>query len=92
MTTPQIDDGGDAFPRTTDQDLSEGSVGYGSINSTGGLSKREHFAGLAMQAILSGDMAVACKEIAASKGVPPAGYIAETAFEMADAMIQAGKV
>lgn len=81
MTTPQIDDGGPVHPAT-----------FKFINEEhAGISKLEHFAGLAMQAILGGEMVVTCNDIAKERGVIPALFIAETSYEMASAMIAAGK-
>ena len=76
-----IDDGGPAFPRTG---LTDG------ITSTEheGMSLRDHFAGLAMQAFASNpQMAIGIRDTAEQAGITPPEMMARTAYGLADAMI-----
>lgn len=68
-----VDDGGSAFPITAAQSRN-------GVIPEGGLTKREWFAGLAMQVILTDGDGALIKDIAS------------TAYLLADAMIDAGKV
>ena len=76
-----IDDGGAAFPRTGHTD---------GITSTEheGMSLRDHFAGLAMQAFASDpQMAIGIREAAEQAGISAPEMMARTAYGLANAMI-----
>ena len=81
MKVERIDDGGAAFPRTGHTD---------GIESTEheGMSLRDHFAGLAMQAFASNpQMAIGIRDTAEQAGITPPEMMACTAYRLADAMI-----
>jgi hypothetical protein len=79
MSTP-INDGGTAFP-VPDSHYHSGQVKFG----TNGMSLRQHFAGLAMAALLSREDTIAngAEELMHRE-------LARLAYQQADAMIAAG--
>jgi hypothetical protein len=79
MSTPH--DGGPAFP-VPDSHYANGQVQYG----TCGMSLRQHFAGLAMAALLSREDTIAngAEELVHRE-------LARLAYQQADAMIAAGE-
>ena len=81
----EIDSGGMAFPVTpTDRSGQIGPTEYG-------LTKRELYAGMALQGILSNPTTVTSKLFKTTDGFMNSEMIAECAYEQADAMIRAGK-
>ena len=79
-----IDDGGPAFPRTY------GIAPNGVMDhwQQDGMSLRDHFAGLAMQAFASDpQMAIGVREAAEQAGISAPDMMARTAYGLADAMI-----
>lgn len=78
-------DGGPAFPGT-----------YGGQHGlpvwTEGLTKREWFAGMALQGILSNPTTATSKVFKTIDGFMNSEMIADCAYEQADAMIKAGEV
>ncbi|MDQ0068305.1 hypothetical protein J2W34_000079 [Variovorax boronicumulans] len=90
MSAP-INDGGSAFPSPgvvlqNDSDCQQGAYA--------GMSLRDHFAGLAMQAHLitdtvPGDACEALLEAAERAGREPLDHLAFNAYEAADAMLKA---
>jgi len=55
-----------------------------------GLTKREHFAGLAMQGLISCDLITrSTQEVAEKRGMNPADIIGLSAVEFADALLAA---
>lgn len=80
----QINDGGPAFPCMPPLGL-DGNAAHGYPYSAEGMSLRDHFAGLAMQAAVRGAVNV--------KDSPEAyARIADHAYRMADAMLKAREV
>ena len=76
MTTKQIDDGGPAFPNVWEDNPSQG------------MSLRDHFAGLAMQALSAHpESLVAIRLSAQQAGITALAMMARTAYAIADAMI-----
>ena len=71
-----INDGGPAFPNVWEDNPSQG------------MSLRDHFAGLAMQAFASDpQMAIAIRQAAEDAGIEAPEMMARTAYRLADAMI-----
>lgn len=81
MNTPQINDGGPAFPRTKSTGYLGSSVTE--IISIGGMSLRDWFAGQAMTAIIG---SIYC--------TPETGFkeVSGRAYAQADAMLKAREV
>lgn len=77
-----IDDGGPAFPHLTFEETSNGTASVTEPRRPG-MSLRDHFAGLAMQGILSAGLG--------NWGVKMDHGIASLAYAIADAMLKARK-
>ena len=85
----QIDDGGPAYPVSTRKHNNDDGYGHQDGASTwqfGGMSLRDHFAGLAMQGwAANGQLKIEMKENG------PFGTIANWSYQVADAMLLARK-
>lgn len=79
------DDGGPAFPAGGAQ-WNESTHSYDIVPLTGGMTLRDYFAAKAAAAIISGGMADGTKMKATDYG-----HIANAAYVMADAMLEARK-
>ena len=75
----EIDSGGFVFPVTEDAAMFPG------------ITKRDWFAGMALQGILSNPTTVTSKLFKTTDGFMNSEMIAECAYEQADSMIRAGK-
>ena len=80
-----IKDGGPAYP-VPDLHMPDGQIQFGSY----GMSLRDHFAGLAMQGILSAPIEIqkAWIELSQENGVAQQDAISGAAYEYADAMLR----
>lgn len=82
----KIDDGGPAFPISP--------MGFSSVEAMyGGLSIRDHFAGLAMQALIASPRPIddIHDSISSDNSAMSANNVSAWAYEVADAMIRARK-